>query len=531
MIIPNEHIIKSLPLDKELLTQEGYDILLQGFNKQAELIAELQSELFYHKQELFKLKKVIFGSKSERFIPNQINVNQLTLGLDVPEIESPAPVSETVTYTRTKAPVQDKIRQQPVRQALPAHLPRKEEVIEPQEDIHGAKKIGENITEILEYESGRLFVRKIIRPKYLKVATVAPETSSEVSSETTIITAEMPSLPIPKGNAGPGLLSHIIISKFVDHLPFYRQVQIIKREGVTIAESTINGWFTSSCNLITPLYNTQKVQLLKATYLMADESPIPVLTSDKPGATAKGYFWVYYSPEKKIVLFDYQPGRDRAGPLAMLKDFNGSLQTDGYNVYDIFDKPGIIVLLACMAHVRRKFIEAQDNDAPRAQYALELIQELYKVEDQAREQALCANARKELRQQISKPILDSFGQWIKDNVTQVLPKSSIGKAIAYTLGLWDRLIRYIDDGRYEIDNNLIENSIRPVAIGRKNYLFAGSHEGAQRAAMMYSLLGTCKMHNVEPFAYLKDVLARIPEHKANRLEELLPCNWNHLQSI
>jgi len=524
MTIPNEHIIKSLPLDKELLTQEGYDALLQGFGKQAELIAELQSELFYNKQELSKLKKIIFGSKSERFVPNDVNVRQLTLSLDVPEIEPPAPVTQKVTITRTKAHVQDNNKQQPVRQGLPAHLPRKEEVIEPQEDIQGAKKIGENITEILEYEPGRLFVRKIIRPKYVKAAT-------EATSETTIVTAEMPSLPIPKGNAGPGLLSHIIISKFVDHLPFYRQVQMIKREGLVIAESTINGWFTSSCNLITPLYNTQKEQLLTATYLMADESPIPVLTSDKPGATAKGYFWVYYSPEKKSVLFDYQPGRDRAGPLAMLKDFNGSLQTDGYTVYDVFDKPGVIVLLACMAHVRRKFIEAQDNDAPRAQYALELIQGLYKVEALAREQALSNDARKELRQQKAKPILESFGQWLNANLTQVLPKSSIGKAIAYTLSLWNRLIRYIEDGRYEIDNNLIENSIRPVAIGRKNYLFAGSHEGAQRAAMIYSLLGTSKMNNVEPFAYLKDVLSRIPEHKANRLEELLPYNWKPLQTI
>jgi hypothetical protein len=340
-----------------------------------------------------------------------------------------------------------------------------------------------------------------------------------------ILIGELPSLPIPKGNAGPGLLAHLTVSKFVDHLPFYRQSQMFKREGIEIAESTINGWFTAICNLLEPLYGKLCDKIIKSSYLMVDETPIPVLTKDKPGSTHKGYHWVYYSPLDKLVCFDYRKGRGRDGPVDFLKNYRGTIQSDGYTAYDVFDKPGEITLLACMAHARRKFDEALQNDPEAARYVLTEMQKLYEVERQARELNLSFDDRKSLRIEKSLPVLNDLEKWMKEKIVEVLPKSAIGIAISYTLGLWNRLIRYLDDGRYEIDNNLVENSIRPVALGRKNYLFAGSHEGAERAAMMYSFLGTCKKNDINYFTWLKDILERIPEHKANRLEELLPGEW------
>jgi hypothetical protein len=351
-----------------------------------------------------------------------------------------------------------------------------------------------------------------VRPKYI------------LPNEAGIVIGQLPSLPIPRGNAGAGLLAHLIVSKFVDHLPFYRQVQMFKRQGVTLAESTINDWFRASCDLLEPLYECLKKTLLQGNYLMADETPIDVLTENKPGATHKGYHWVYYSPVEQLVLFDYRKGRGREGPEELLKGYRGALQADGYSGYEAFEKQTGIILLACMAHARRKFDEALKNDKGRAEHVLALIQKLYQVERQAKDDQLDYDQRKALRLEKSAPVLDELFAWMKENVTQTLPKSAIGIAIAYTLHLWPRLIRYMDDGRYEIDNNLIENSIRPVALGRKNYLFAGSHEGAQRAAMMYSFLGTCKINNIEPFQWLSTVLKRIPDHSIQRLEELLPQN-------
>jgi hypothetical protein len=258
---------------------------------------------------------------------------------------------------------------------------------------------------------------------------------------------------------------------------------------------------------------------------MVDEVPIPVLSKDKPGSTHKGYHWVYRSPLDKLVVFDYRKGRGRDGPREFLASFRGALQSDGYQAYDEFENKEGITLLACMAHVRRKYEQSLDNDPKRATYALEKIQQLYKVERKAREEDLTHDQRKELRQKESKPVMEELEKWMKEQLTEVLPKSAIGEALAYSLKLWRRLRRYIDDGRWEIDNNGVENSIRPVALRRKNYMFSGSHEGARYAAMMYSFLGTCKVNNVEPFSWLKDVLTSIPDHSIQKLDELLPgCN-------
>jgi transposase len=458
------------------------------------------------KHQFAELQRMVFGAKSERFIapiPNQPTL------FEIPEPEVIEKPKEEITYNRSKP----EPKNHPLRLELAAHLPRKAEVIEPADLPEGAIKIGENITEVLDYVPATVFVRQIVRPKYIV---------SQDDEQTRIITAPLPSLPIPKGNAGAGLLAHILVSKFVDHLPFYRQVQIFKRQQLIIPESTIGGWFNAGCKLIEPVYNIIKTTLVASDYLMADETPIPVQTNEKPGATHKGYHWVYYDPGNKLVCFDYQKTRGREGPDELLKNFVGHLQTDGYTAYNNLKNGANITQLACMAHARRKFEHAKDNDPVLASEALLIFHRLYEIERDAREQGLTHNEIKLLRQEKSAPILLEMETWLKDKLNKVLPKSAIGQAIAYTLTLWPRLIRYIDQGRFNIDNNLIENSIRPVALGRKNYMFAGSHDAAQQAAIVYSLLATCKINNVEPFEWLSNTLSVISTYPADQLFKLLP---------
>lgn len=488
------------------ISEETYLLLQKENIELSGKVSSLTAELLYYKQELAQLKRMIFGSKSERHIGN--DPGQLSLGLDVEAVTPPEKETEQITYTRNKS---DNKKGSAIRLALPSHLHREEHIIEPEEDITDARKIGEVVTEILEYTPGKFYVERYVRPKY-----VFPK-------EDKIVIGELPSFPIPRGNAGAGLLAHLLISKFVDHLPFYRQVQQFKRQDIDIAESTISGWFTASCRLLEPLYERLVSRIRGSSYLMADETPIPVQTRDKPGSTHKGYHWVYYSPLEKLVCFDYRKGRGRDGPGKFLETFRGMLQTDGYVAYDIYEKKDGITLFGCMAHARRKFEKAKDNDLKRAEYVLERMQQLYLTEREAREKGLSFEQRKELRVKQSLPVLKELEKWMKEQLPEVLPKSSIGQAITYTLGLWNRLTRYIDNGQVEIDNNLIENSIRPVALGRKNYMFAGSHEAAQQAAMIYTFLGTCKINNVEPFGWMKDVLSRIQDHSIQKLDELLPC--------
>lgn len=466
------------------------------------------NEILYLKHELAQLKRMIFGSKSERFMPE--DKNQLSLDLGIEAQGPPAPETETLTITRKK---KEDSKPGHARLAISANLPRVEHIIEPDNVPEGSKKIGEEITEVLNYKPAELYVDKYIRPKYV------------LTEDKGIVIANLPSLPIPRGNAGAGLIAYLLISKFVDHLPFFRQVQIIKRLGVELPESTINDWFRKGSDLIEILYERHVVIVKSSHYIQADETPIPVLSKEKEGSTHKGYHWLYYAVHEKLVCFDYQKGRGREGPLKFLENFTGGLQTDGYSAYENFDHKKDIIHLACMAHARRYFEKALENDRDRAEKVMKLIQSLYMTERKAREQGMDFEQRLALRQVESVPIFREIEQWLKDNLTQVLPKSAIGQAVIYMTNQLPGLKRYLENGAWEIDNNLAENSIRPIALGRKNYMFAGSHEGAQRAAMMYSFLGTCKKNDVEPFAWLTDVLTKLPDTKKSELDSLLPQNW------
>jgi transposase len=461
--------------------------------------------------ELASLKRLIYGSKNERFIPSNGIPSQLSLDIQADAIAQCSIVNtKKIEYTRNTIEV---IKEHPGRTKLPEHLERREIIIEPQQKAEGCKKIGEEITEELEYEPGKLFVNRYVRPKY-----VMP--NNEV-----IIIAAMIDRPLPKAIAGPGLLAQIIIDKYVDHLPLYRQMERFKREGIIIPYSTIGDWIRNGCNLIDPLYEALEKLIVQSHYLHADESPIKVLDKDKKGTTHRGYFWVYHNSIDRLVWFDYREGRGREGPVEILKDFKGYLQTDGYAVYDIFKQQKDIIVLHCMAHARRMFYEARDNDKATAEYALEQIGLLYNIECKAKEQYFTPQQLLELRGQEAVPVLEALGKWMKEAYIKALPKSVIGKALGYSIQRWPELMLYTTDGKLNIDNNPVENSIRPVAIGRKNYLFAGSHEAARRSAMLYSLLGTCKLNGVNPFIWLRDILQRINNHPINKVAELLPHNW------
>lgn len=463
--------------------------------------------------ELEQLKRLIYGSRQERFVPSHNTTAQLSLDISTQTtLPTPATVQK-VAYTRTIVSKDTRTTVPTGRMKLPESLPRERVVIEPAEDIRGLRKIGEEITEELELVEAKLFVKQYVRPKYVKEGGEG------------ILIAELPARPIDKGIAGPGLLAQVVIDKYIDHLPLYRQMERFKRAGILIPDATIGGWVSSVCKLLTPLYEAHKKQVLQVGYLQADETPIKVLDKDKKGTTHRGYYWVYHNLTEKVVLFDYQTGRGREGPEGILKDFQGYLQTDGYGVYDRFDDREGITLLNCMAHARRMFVEAIANDQPRAEYVLERIQPLYGMEQRAKEQALCFEQVALLRQQEAVPVLQSLGQWMKEQYVQVLPKSPIGKALAYSIERWEKLCVYTTNGMLSIDNNTVENQIRPIAIGRKNYLFAGSHQAAQRSAMLYSLLGTCKLHNINPFEWLKTILEKLPAHPINRITELLPHNY------
>ncbi len=373
-------------------------------------------------------------------------------------------------------------------------------------------RIGEVITEELEYSPSTLFVNQFVRPKYVK----------REGEKTKILIGKLPERPFPKCIAGPLLLAALIIAKFIDHLPLYRQSQMFKRQGIDIPDATICGWVNAVGRLLKALYEAHKKKVLLSIYLMADETPMRVLESDKPGSTHKGYHWAYYDPVNKLVLFDYRPGRGKEGPKEILKNFKGHLQTDGYAVYDEYGSKKGITLMHCWAHARRKFAEAQDNDRARADYVLAEIQKLYALEREIKETNPNEMEVLTMRKEHAFPVIEGLKQWMITNKPAVRPKSVIGKAIDYTLSRIDALKVYTTDAKLQIDNNLVENAIRPIAIGRKNYLFAGSHEAAENAAIFYSLLATCKAQGINPQTWLAETLRKIATHPINRIEELLP---------
>jgi len=496
--------------------------LKEQHEQQLYLEAGLREEVVVLRFELDQLRRMVFGSRRERFVPAPgITKAELQLALDL-DADTIAECKITsvskVEYIRTQAKVTAAApKAHPGRMKLPGHLRRETVILRPDQDVSRLNKIGEDVTEILDYIPPELYVRQYIRPKY-----AAPLGDGF----STVITASLPGRMMEKCMAGEGLLAQMIVDKYVDHLPVNRQLQRYERMGVHIAQSTSNDWFRATLSQLSCLYEVHKRQTLATGYLGADETPIKVLDEDKKGTTHKGFYWVYYNSEQKLVLFDYRPGRGREGPDDILQGFQGYLQTDGYSAYEDFGKRPGIVLMHCMAHARRKFFDALQTDRDLAQHALELFGQVYGVEREIKEGGLSGDASVAMRQQEAVPVLQALNKWMQEEYPKIqLRKSPIAQAMAYCLPRWEKFCIYTTDARLQIDNNTVENAIRPVALGRKNYLFAGSHEAAQRAAMIYSLLATCKLHGIKPYEWLKDVLQRMHLYTTAGIEGLLPQTW------
>jgi len=476
---------------------------------------QLTEQLLNIQDQLVKMQRLVFGQSRERFIsassPDQLNLFSSS-NEEQSESETEAPcATEQISYERRKAKKTDHNGRQLLSKCL--HLPVETEVLEPEADPSLMTRIGELISEKLAFKPGRFYVKKYVRPKYAD------------KSGDKIIIADPINEPIPRCEADVSLLAHLIISKYVDHLPEYRQIEIFKREGVPIASSTINDWIHRAARLLELLNGSMKQELFGTAYIQADETTLKVLDGNKKGKSHLGYMWTYYNPEVKIVLFDYQKGRGREGPEQMLGTYKGYLQTDGYEVYEsLVSADSGIKHVCCMAHARRYFEQALNNDKQRAEYVLKRIQYLYLAERWLRN--IKANAQERLFQrETCIETLNEIKVFIDKAIYEVSPKSAIGKALAYMLNRWDKLCVYIKDGRLEIDNNLIENKIRPIAIGRKNYLFAGSHEAAKRMATIYSIMGTCKANDINPYKYLVWLLNRINDTKTSQLYTLTPLAY------
>ncbi|MDR3712340.1 MAG: IS66 family transposase [Puia sp.] len=495
------------------MNQSEYITKLEAQNK---LLLEQVTLLTY---ELRDMKRLLFGRKSERFLP-QSPTAQLDLLQFMSETAQPAAITQEMKVVKKQT-----AEIKPTgRHALPAHLPKVDIVLEPLEDTSGLEKIGEEITEQLDYAPGKLLVRRFIRPKYARMV-------ADGTGYTEVLIAPLPDFPIDKGIPAPGLLAQILVDKHVDHLPIYRQIKRYQRDGVKLSASTISGWLDATADLLQPLGQELIKVVFSGDYVQADETPLPILNGETKGAVHTGYLWAYHSPPDQLIFYDFQPGRGKDGPIHLLKDYTGYLQTDGYGVYEHAAIGGRtdIMLMHCMAHARRYFEKALDNDKQRAEHFLTEVQKLYAIERRAREANLSVGEILALRQQEALPLLDALKKWLQDNYMQVLPKSKIGKAIAYSLPRWDRLSLYTTDGRLQLDNNNIENAMRPVALGRKNFLFAGSNEGGKRLALFYSLLASCKKQEVNPWEYLRDVLERMPRSKISQLRDLLPDRWGSIE--
>lgn len=495
---------------------------MQDADKQMVPLADYQkveSELVALKQRLAWLERQLFGRKSERFVPAADMPGQLNLAFDPEHAQAvDQSVRQVIEAHERKVP-QKKENAHQGRMPIPASIPRIEEVIEPEEDTAGMKRIGADVTEVLEYDPGKIWVRRIVRPKYARVQT------TEEAEQSQIVQAPAKDLPFGRSKAGVSLMVHILISKYVEHLPLHRLIARFARSGLKIPPATIGNWVKSGAHPLLLLYEAYQKIIFGSYYLQMDETRLKVLEEGK-GKTHLGFIWAVFDPIHRLPFFFYQTGRDHKGPKKLLERFAGVLQCDGFSVYETLNKKlDTLALMNCMAHIRREFFDAQSNDAQRAQTALTLIQLLYQVEEKARLLDLNAEQRLELRLKESKPIFDQLGEWLQSEYNRVTPASAIGQAIKYALNRWKNMLLFLANGNIEIDNNLVENIIRPIAIGRKNYLFAGSHESAQRTAMIYTFFAACKQQGIDPEVWLTDVLNRIHDHKVSQLHELMPQNW------
>ena len=489
-----------------------------------ERLLSRESEIEHLKLLLAQLRRMQFGRKSEKL---ERQIEQLELKLEELESTKATNASESASASSGQPPSTPTVAAKPARQPLPEHLPREVKTYTPKEaacaECGGRLRLlGEDVSEVLEYVPARCKVIRQVRPKL------------SCASCERIVQAPAPSRPIERGLAGPGLLAHVLVAKYCDHQPLYRQTEMYAREGVELERSTLADWVGGSSRLLEPLVETLRRHVMSAGKLHADDTPVPVLAPGN-GKTKTGRLWTYVRDDRPAgnstpaaVWFAYSPDRRGEHPREHLRGFQGILQADAYAGFHHLYDGGEIQEAACWAHVRRKFYELQVAHAsPLAAEALQRIGELYAIEGEIRGRP--PDERLQVRTSRAAPLLDSLHQWLQATLAKVSKKSEIAVAIRYALGRWRALLRYAEDGHIEIDNNAAERALRAVALGRKNYLFAGSDSGGERAAAIYSLIGTAKLNGLDPEAYLRQVLDRIADHPINRIEELLP--WNLAASV
>lgn len=499
-------------------------------NQQGETINKLDETINKLNQRVEMLLRKIWGKSSERYINEDPLQRRLDFeGLDLLPEEKELVTSakeEIAQYKTICVPV--KAKNHPVRKPLPESLPREECHIYPENlDLEKWVELEPEITEVLEREQAKWFVRRIIRHTY-----ALKDKSLDVEKQ--IITAPMPVLPIAKSYAGATLLADISIDKYVNHLPFYRQIQMFQQQGISISPATLNGWFKEVADLMRPTYYRLKEMVLSSDYIQSDETTIPIINNEKH-KTVKGYIWMVRAVMRDLVFFHYDYGsRAQKVALELFKDYQGVIQTDGYAVYDMYENKKGVLPIGCWAHCRRRFDEALKEDKARATYALEQIGLLYDVERRADLENLSFEERADLRSRLSYPIMVAFEKWLVNETPKVLPKGRIGKAIRYTYGIYHKLTRYHLDGRLKMDNNMAENAVRPIALGRKNWLFCGNHEAAENAAIMYSMLGCCKASGVNFRDWLVFFLNNVHKYDqdySKDLAELLPHNFKSSPNI
>lgn len=485
---------------------------------EAQLLSR-QLEIQALKLQIAQLKRMQFGRSSE-----QLNekIAQLEFALeDLEAAEGAAPAA---------VPVPETVREKSIRRPLPAHLPRENVVHEPLPSeactcpaCGGAMRLlGEDSSEMLEYIPGHFKVLRHIRPKLA------------CARCDTIVQAPAPSRPIARGMAGPGLLAHVLVCKYADHLPLYRQSQIYARSGLDLDRSTLADWVGGAHALLEPLVEALGRHVLQGTHLFADDTPYPVLAPGT-GKTKTARIWTYVRDERPwrsevppAVLFRYTPDRKGAHPYKHLADFAGALHADGYAGFDRLFESGRIHEIACWAHARRKFFDLYEAaESPIAKEALDRIGTLYGIESEIRGKP--PDERRAARQARAAPVLADLHAWFLATLRQVSKKSEVAGAIRYALSRWEALCHYRDDGCAELDNNAAERALRTIALGRKNHLFAGADTGGERAAGIYSLVGTAKLNDIDPEAYLRHVLELIAEYPINRIDELLP--WNVAKAL
>jgi transposase len=540
----------------------------------AELLDALRASRRESEQLQARLDQVLrrlYGPRAERYDPQQ------PLLFAAPAAETAAtPAAASATETGAEANATAR-RSGHGRQRLPKHLVREQRVYELTEverrcpccgDVRAA--LSQETCEQLDFVPASLRIIEHVKWTYacprcerqrrpasaaaspaqaaapavltptetLAVVNAAPGSSADgVAVSSTFVTAPRPAQGVARCLAAPGLLAHVIVSKFADHLPLYRLERMFARQGVALARQTLCDWLARSAELLTPLCQLMIQHVLHSRVIQTDDTPVPV-QDDSRDHTRQGRVWLYHGDgEHPYLVYQYSPNREQQWPLATLKDYTGFVQADAYGGYDQLFASGRIEEVACWAHARRKFFEAQKTDPERALYVLGVIRQLYAVEKRARQEqarldlprAAYAMLRQQWRQEQSVPILTTLCHWLREQQGQVLPKSPIGEAITYALNQWDALQRYTTQGFLEIDNNAAERALRPIAVGRKNYLFFGSDVGGTTAAVLYSLVQTCKHLGIEPWRYLRDVLERMPTHPTVRLEELLPDHWAEAQ--